>query len=127
MFMLEVIVGSVPVRLMVPATEKLIVSSPARAFASCNAARKVQRPPASAHIPLPGAASEVSARELTVKVAAARETRSGRRNITVNSREMITTGRVTYVYTRWAGGLIFIPDSLWADELWAEISNYETG
>src|SRR6185369_10663385 len=104
MFMFEDMVGSAPVRLMVPVTEKLIVSSPAKAFASCNAARRVQSPPASAQIPLPGTASGVSARELTVKVAAARDTRSGRRKRPVNTKETITANRVADVYTRWAEG-----------------------
>ena len=64
-------IGSAPVRLIVPLTEKFIVSSPDRLFASPIAALSVHAPPASAQVPFPGAASGVSARELTVNVVAA--------------------------------------------------------
>ncbi len=63
--------GSAPVRLIVPVTEKFIVSSPDKLFASSMAARSVHTPVAVAQVPLPGKPSGVSARELTVNVVAA--------------------------------------------------------
>src|SRR5689334_22813862 len=64
--------GRALVRLLVPLTEKLFVSSPGEWLLSSMAARSVHAPFVSAQVPSPGEASGVSASELTVNGPAAR-------------------------------------------------------
>lgn len=97
--------GNGPVRLIVPVTEKLIVSvSPVFEFASSIAARKVHAPPASAQTPL-RIASGVSARELTVNVLAACAFGSWE---TIATATEISRTAVARKYRRLLGGNSFI-------------------